>query len=95
MIPHEVKTVALAIGQFYLQKNKGDYNATAKEITDIHISKIEVTNKGISITTACPGRLIGSRGLNIDALSKFLKKDIHIVEEMDPLISYLIPNDEY
>lgn len=93
MIPQEIREVAGKIGQFYFQKNSGDYAATAREITDLQISKIEVTEKDVSITTARPGRLIGRRGRDIDALTEFLQTKIRIIEEIDPLISWLIPHD--
>lgn len=93
MVPEEVKEAARNIGFFYLDKNQHDYAATEKEITDLRISKIEVTEKGIEITTARPGLLIGRRGMNIDALSKFLKTKLRIIEEVDPLCSYLIPRE--
>lgn len=91
MIPQEIREMAEKIGQFYLQKNSGNYATTAREIADLQISKIEVAEKEISITTARPGLLIGHRGMNIDSLAKFLQTKVRIIEEMDPLISWLIP----
>ena len=92
-LSEEVKEAAAAIGAFYLQKNNGDYIATEKEITAMRISKIEVIKKAIHITVARPGLLIGKRGTNIDALETFLDTKIHIIEELDPLYNYLIPDD--
>ena len=94
-IPEEVKDVAQNIGQFYLKKNNGDYKATAQEILALRISKIEVANSEISITTGRPGLLIGKRGTTIDALSQHLKVKIKIFEDVDHLSFYLIPCEEW
>lgn len=91
MLDNEIREVASAIGQFYLQKNSGDYQAAEKEIHSLLISKIEVTHNSVSVTTGRPGLLIGRMGRNVDALSKFLKKEVRVIEDMDPLAYYLIP----
>ena len=96
MLSQEVKDVAERIGQYYLEKNHGDYASTELEITSLHISEIQVDNSlahsiAISITTARPGLLIGKRGTNIDALEKYLNTKVKIIEDKDPLHSYLIP----
>jgi hypothetical protein len=66
---------------FYLQKNNGDYEAAAKEVTKLRITKIEApfVDKVI-IYTARPGLLIGRRGINIAALHEFTKCKIDIRE---------------
>lgn len=89
----ESKEVAARIGNFYLRKNNGDYAASQKEIEQLRISKVEVTVDGncVIITTARPGLVIGRRGQNIDALTDALRMKVRIVEEADPLDSYLIP----
>jgi ribosomal protein S3 len=56
--------------------------------------KIEVDDilpNSVSITTARPGLLIGKRGINIDALTHYLGTKVKIIEEKDPLSSWLIP----
>jgi predicted RNA-binding protein Jag len=95
MLPEEVKDVAQRIGQFYLRKNDGDYKATQEEILKLRISKLEITDKGVAITTERPGILIGKRGTNIDALSSFLAMEVRIIEDRDPLITYLLPFEEH
>lgn len=94
-ISEEVKDVARDIGQFYLKKNNGDYKATAQEVLALRISKIEVANGEVSITTGRPGLLIGKRGTNIDALSHHLKVKIKIIEDIDHLSFYLVPYEEW
>lgn len=91
MLSEEVKDVASRIGQFYLEKNHGDYKAAEKEITDLRISEITVVNNIASITTARPGLLIGKKGTNIDALNKYLQAEIRIIEDKVPLCYFLIP----
>ena len=99
MLSDQVKDIASKIGAFYLRKNNGDYTATEKEIVDLRIMKIEVAvNKAVVITIGRPGLLIGKRGTNVDALSKFLQTEIKIIEDMDNLHSWLVPvdyRDEY
>ena len=95
MLPEQVKEVAARIGQFYLDKNKGDYKVTENEITDLCIASIDMANSEVTIVTGRPGLLIGSRGKNIEALEKYLNMRIKIVEDVDPLWAYLIPQREY
>lgn len=99
MIPDNVREVASRIGAFYLQKNNGDFKATEAEILKLQISNISVDDKlprsvSIAITTARPGLLIGKRGQNIDALSKFLGTEVKVIEDRDPLIAWLVPQHE-
>ena len=94
MLPNKVKEAAASIGQFYLKKNNQDYQKTETEILNLHISKIEVNEDNVTITTARPGLLIGSKGTNIGNLEKYLNTKIKILEEKDPLNSYLIPYDD-
>lgn len=98
MLSEQDKEAARKIGEFYLQKNNRDFKATEKEIMDLRISKVRaLENKTIEITTERPGLLIGRRGTNIDALTKFLDVHVKIIEERDPITYYLIPQnwDEY
>ncbi len=99
MLPENVHEAAMKIGVFYLQKNNGDYKKTEEEISKLQISKIEVDDTlpnsvVISITTARPGMLIGRRGQNIDELTQYMGTKIKILEEKDPLSSWLIPSPE-
>jgi len=92
MLSEEVKDIASKIGHYYLQKLNGDYALAEKEITDTRFTKIEVTTDNtLSITAGRPGLLIGKKGTNIDALSKYLRMEIKIIEEMDDLHVWLIP----
>lgn len=100
MFSEKVKEIARNIGQFYLQKNNGDYVATEKEILRLQIKNIEFlireNPKGEQIreaviTAGRVGLLIGRRGTNIDALEKHLGMKVKIMEDTDPLESYLIP----
>jgi len=96
MLSNAVMEAASAIGAFYLQKNNGDYEAAKREITDLHISKIEVDDKlphskTIIITAARVGMLIGRRAINYEALEKFLGTKIKVIEDEDALCDYLIP----
>ena len=92
MLSFEVQNIACKIGYYYLQKHNGHYAKTEKEITDTRFIKIDVTtDNSVSITVGRPGLLIGKKGTNIDALSKYLGKEVKIIEEMDDLHAYLIP----
>jgi transcription antitermination factor NusA-like protein len=93
MLSEEVKNVARKIGQFYLEKNNQNYELTEKDIDNLRISKIEIVDDKIAITTAAPGRLIGMRGKNILLLQEYLGQKVKIIEEMDPLFVYLIPQE--
>jgi len=103
MLPLPVREAAAAIGQFYLNKNKGDYVATEKELTDLRITKLEINANALCITTERVGMLVGRRGSNIDALSKFIQNQmqmkVRIIEDTDCLYDALIPrkdnNDPY
>jgi hypothetical protein len=90
----EIREVAALIGQFYLRKHEGDYVAAEKAIVDLRISDLTVEGDKVTIVTARPGMLIGRRGTNIDELTAFLNKKVHIIEDVDPLIEYLIPQPE-
>lgn len=108
MFSEKVKEIAKSIGQFYLQKNNGDYIATEKEVLRLQIKKIEFLIREnpageqiheAIITAGRVGLLIGKRGTNIDALTKHLGMKVKIMEDNDPLESYLIPyepvDDDY
>lgn len=88
------KDYAKAIGQFYLAKNHNDYLATEKEILYLNIVKIEFTDEKLSITTSYPGKLIGKRGANIDALTNYLNVHVKIIEDQERLNEFLIPIEE-
>lgn len=100
MTPDKVREVASRIGAFYLQKNNGDFKATEAEILKLQISNISIDDRlphsvSIAITTARPGILIGKRGQNIDALSRFLGTEVKVIEDQDPLSAWLIPHQEF
>lgn len=91
MLDAVIREVAKNIGTFYLQKNNGDYEKTEMELLHLLISKIEMKGSDVVITTARPGLLIGKRGTNIDALTKHLKSEVRIIEDMDCVSDSLIP----
>ena len=98
MIPDSVRQVAIRIGLFYLDKNKGDYEAAGRAVDQLRISKIETTESSdspklscVTIHTARPGLMIGRRASNLDALAKFLECEVKIVEDLDCLYDYLTP----
>lgn len=89
------KEICEKIGQFYLQKNNGDYNQTEAEILMLGIQNIFENNTSVTIILGQPGRLIGPRGKNIEDLQKYLKKDIRIFESSIPNINdFLVPIKE-
>lgn len=91
MLSKEVRDAAESIGQFYLERNQNDYKKTEREILGLEISKLEVTEDCVTITTSRPGLLIGKRGETVSNLEKFLNRKVNIVEDRDPLSSWLIP----
>lgn len=97
MLANDIKEVAMNIGQYYLQKNNGDYKKTEQDIVNLGITKIEVDPATwerpatVSITVGRPGLFIGKRGTNIDALEKYLKIKVKIIEDTERLIDWLVP----
>ena len=85
------KELAEQIGLFYLAKNGGDYIKTREEIERLGIKDILPVKDIAIIWTTRPGLLIGKRGKNILALEYFIHYKIHIIEEMDDILDYLIP----
>jgi ribosomal protein S3 len=84
--------LAQQIGQFYLQKNNGDYEKTADEISKLQIS--EVIPIGITmavIKVSKVGLMIGKRGEDIKNLEAFLKRRLFLIEHQtiqDIIIPY-------
>lgn len=92
MISEEVKDIAHCIGQFFLEKNELDYKAACAEIEKLRINNLSIIDEQtIEIETSRPGLIIGRRGELIDKLSKYLKKEIKIVETKETLLDYLLP----
>lgn len=91
-ISEQVKEISASIGQFYLQKNSGDYVKTREEIEQLRIKEIEMLGDRLNIKLSRPGLLIGPKGKNINELSEFLKLNIHI-QEVDNILTYLCPED--
>ena len=94
MFSKEVIEVAQRIGQFYLEKNHGDYEKTKVEILSLLITSVEVTEGKVIIKTSRPGLLIGKRGINIDNISTFLDKKIHVLEERENIVDCITPRPE-
>jgi len=90
--------VARMIGEFYLDKNKGDYKKTNEEISELKITRIDYNFKTLNITTGRPGLIIGRRGENIDKLREYLSNlvghfELKIIE--DKVIPNLYPYESY
>jgi ribosomal protein S3 len=90
----EERQVAREIGEYYLQKNNGNYCAAEDEILRLYISRIDVCEDIITIVTGRPGALIGKRGINIDCLGKAIGKKIRIIEDMECITGFLIPRPQ-
>lgn len=94
MLTTEVKAVAQRIGEFFLQRNEGNYEKTRKQLETMRIQEILCPEpQKITIKTSRPGLLIGRRGTVIDALTKHLDLHVHIEEITECLYDYLVPND--
>lgn len=93
MISEEVKEICYEIGQFFLQKNNGDLCLTAREVTNLGISLVEIVDGEVRITLNRVGLLLGRRGEQIGKLIDFLGKDIRVIEQYDNFNNYLIPYD--
>lgn len=93
----EVCAAADKMGQFYLEKNGGNYDAAADEIMRLQFTDLQVTDSSIIISTARPGRLIGVKGKNIEALEKALGIKIKIVESqsINDLITPFEPIEDF
>lgn len=89
-------TIELAeqIGQFYLQRNNGDYEKTADEISKLRIA--EIIPIGITmavIKTSRVGLMIGKRGEDIKDLEAFVKRKLFLVEHQN-IEDWIIPQKE-
>jgi len=96
------RDLARIIGEFYLDKNKGDYKKAHEEISSLGITEIYLSKtfiKTISIKLLRPGLIIGRRGENIDKLKEYLSKQLgfscqlKIIE--DKVIPFLYPCEPY
>lgn len=94
MFPSADVVVMRKIGQFYLQKNNGDYVATEKELKSLNIVSVKcVENVEVWIECSRPGKIIGVRGTNIDKLEQFLGIKVK-VRETDSVYDDLVPGPE-
>jgi ribosomal protein S3 len=89
-------TIELAeqIGQFYLQRNNGDYEKTADEISKLRIA--EIIPIGITmavIKTSRVGLMIGKRGEDIKHLEAFVNRKLFLVEHQN-IEDWIIPQKE-
>lgn len=92
MYSNKVKAIAKEIGLFFLEESDRDYDKAREQIIKLGISDLKILENGrISITLLRPGLLIGKRGSRIDALSKYIGNGVHIIEEEDPIIGYILP----
>lgn len=78
--PKRSAEIGIQIGLFFLEKNKGDYAATAELLKDLCITDIWETDRKIYVQTARPGLFIGLRGENLDGLAKSLGKRVDVEE---------------
>lgn len=100
-LSNKVKDIAGLIGEFYLQKNNGNYAAAEHEIrklniTELSISITELTDDAkVVITLGRPGLIIGRKGENYEKLAQFLRQTagygLEIMEAKEQLLDYLIP----
>lgn len=93
---HTPNTVAVCkkIGEFYLNKNEGDYEKAQREVQNLGISEVIATGDSVLIKLSRPGLFIGKRGENMDKLGAFLEgKRIHIVE-VDSITDLIGPRKE-
>lgn len=92
MLTQEIKDIAMQIGQFFLNRNNGDYVKTEKQITDMRINNISLSTDGkLVIELSRPGLLIGRKGIQITDLTNYMGRPIHIVETMEHVYDYLVP----
>ncbi len=82
---------AYRIGQFYLQKNDGDYDKTQQELYQLQISSVTVEDGVVTIHAARIGLLVGRRGENVDRLTHFLGQKVRLIEDFDSIYDHLIP----
>jgi ribosomal protein S3 len=76
----DAELIGYELSTFYLIKNNHDYQKAAKEVISLNITDIEVQGEEIHIYLNRPGLIIGRKGENIDALTKFLGKTVKIHE---------------
>lgn len=92
MIDPKLHEAATKLGQFYLNKNGGDYAKATDELYRLHIKEVAVADDGtVTLTVGRIGLLIGKRGTNIDALSKFFGHPIRCVEDTNSILDIVIP----
>lgn len=94
LLPNKQLNVVLyKIGLFYLNKNKFDYEAAEKEIYELRISSVMITDKGnVEITLSRPGLIIGKSGKNIQDLTEFMSMPIKVIENDHDLYEKIIVN---
>lgn len=100
IMDNKVLLVADKIAEFYLEKNKMDYDKAIREIQDLQIRKIEVkdgeckechqTVEDVHITLGRIGKLIGDRGSNIDKLTQYINMRVKIFEAVDDITDYMV-----
>ena len=88
------KELFTKIGEFFLEKNSGDFGKAQEAIELLGITRISLSSNEMTICLRRPGLLIGKKGERIDALSKYLKPFVRtILIEEDELVDYLTPVD--
>lgn len=87
------KNICQKIGQFYLNKCNGDHKAAQSELCHLIITDVSIPTDGnlVIIKAVRVGMLIGKRGSNIDALEKFLKVPIKVIEEQESVYNWILP----
>ena len=90
-----LRDLASCIGQFYLSKEKFDYQKASESVTALCISNLNIKGNEVIITLGRPGLLIGRKGENIDALGDYItqyyKRKITIRVKEEQILQDLIP----
>lgn len=78
----ELQHIGIQLGLFFLSQKENNFLETAKFLQKLNITDIQLSRDAqtVIIHTSRPGLLIGTKGKNIEGLTKALAKKIHIVE---------------
>jgi ribosomal protein S3 len=94
-VTEDYRTLTRLIRKFAINVELDDAKivgqAIEKTMVDLRITKIELVNNEVIVTTGRPGLIIGRKGETIDKLTLFLGKHVKIVEAEDNILDYLVP----
>lgn len=90
-----IREVGAQIGEYYLQKNNGDYESAGREVANLRVTDLSFIGVNrLAIKCCRPGLLIGRRGHNIDMLSQHIGMSVKVVEDsMD--FTYIVTPVDY